>query len=75
MHASVPLFFYGGRWGRWKEGKCAFSHCPLVDLTVLVSAVGTRDITEPKFDYWRTKLAQTKVQGPTYPSPKVQGQF
>ena len=81
MHVLVfSLSVRGGR-GRWKEGKWVFSHCLLVDLMVLVTTVWMRDITvwirdtsEPKFDCW-TKLAQTKVQGPTYPSPKVQGQF
>ena len=58
-------FFDGGGRGDGGEGKWVFSHCPLADLTVLVTAVWMRDITEPKFDSWRTKLTQTKIQRST----------
>ena len=61
-----PVFFFdGGGRGDGGEGKWVFSHCPLADLTVLVTAVWMRDITEPKFDSWRTKLTQTKIQRST----------
>ena len=63
----MPCFFFLTVGEGAMEGRAngSFSHCLLADLMVLVTVVCLRDITEPKFDSWRTKLAQTKVQEPT----------
>jgi hypothetical protein len=57
------FFSVGKRY--WKEGKWVISHVAFADLTVLLTAVWRRNLTEPKFDSWSIKLAQTKVPGRT----------
>ena len=59
--------------GRWREGNWVIFHRQFAELTVLLTEVWMRDITDPRFDSWRTKLAQTKIQEWTWPFCKNSG--
>jgi len=42
---------------RWNKGNWVFSRWGLAVLTVLVTAVWMKDVTDPKFNSWSIKLA------------------